>query len=94
MNINKPVKILEYLLLGIKIEKDEHIYYLSDDHYLCEEMESYQGNKMVKKLLVKVNFGNFGLNSFIKWANTFTDEEVFLMGCSQVLTEINRKKRK
>lgn len=91
--INKPVKILEYLLLGMKIEKEGHIYYLSDDNYLCEEMDSYEGNKFIKKLLVKVNFGNFGLNSFIKWANSFGDDKVFLMGCSKVLTDINRKKR-
>ncbi len=94
MKNNKPVKILEYLLLGIRIEKDGHIYYLSNDNYLCEEMDKYKGNKFIKKILLKVNFGNFGLNSFIKWANTFTNEEVFLIGCSKVLTDINRKKRK
>ena len=94
MKINKSVKILEYLLLGMRIEKDEHIYYLSDDNYLCVEMGNYKGNKFIKKLLVKVNFGNFGLNSFIKWANTFTDEEVFVMGCSKVLTDMKREKRR
>jgi hypothetical protein len=94
MNINKPVKIFEYLLLGMPIKKNEHVYYLSEDNYLCEEMDHYKGNKFIKKVLVKVNFGDFGLNSFIKWANSFTDEEVFLMGCSKVLTDINRKKRR
>ena len=94
MKINKPIRILEYLLLGMRIKKDEHIYYLSDDNYLCEEMDHYKGAKFIKKVLVKVNFGNFGLNSFIKWANTFTDEEVFFIGCSKVLTDIHREKRK
>jgi len=94
MKTNKPARLLEYLMLGMKVEKDGHVYYLSDDNYLCEEMEKYRGGYFVKKILAKVNFGNFGLNSFIKWANTFTDDEIFLMGCNKVLTDINRKKRK
>ena len=94
MKLNKPVKILQYLLEGRKIEKDDHVYYLSDDNYLCEEMDKYKGNKFIEKVLLKVNFGNFSLTSFIKWANEFSNEEVFLMSCQKVLTDINRKKRK
>ncbi len=94
MKINKPAKILEYLMMGIKIKKDDHEYRLSKDNYLCEVMDKYEGDKFIEKVLVKVNFGGFELHHFIKWANTFTDDEVFLMGCSQVLTNINRKKRR
>lgn len=81
-------------MMGVEMKKDDHDYRLSKDNYLCEVMDKYENNKFIEKILVKVNFGDFGLNNFIKWANTFSDEEMFLMGCSKVLTNINRKKRK
>ena len=93
MNINKPVKILEYLMMGMEIKKDEHKYRLSKDNYLYEVMQKYEDDKYIEDVLVKVNFGSFYLNSFIKWANSFTDEEVFLIGCNKVLSDINQKKR-
>ena len=89
----KASRILEYLLEGKPIKKDDHIYYLSDDNYLCEEMDKHEGDKYIGKTLVKVNFGGFGLNDFIKWGETFSDADVFIMGCEKVLTDIHRRKR-
>lgn len=69
--------LISYLLDGHTIKKDGIKYVLSDDFCLCEEGISENTLSKEKKIvLLKINFGEFSLKSFINWANSFTDEEI------------------
>jgi hypothetical protein len=88
MKTEKSVIVLKSLLNGVPVRKGTSTYILSEDFKLCLEAEDTKGNT---KLLV-VNLG-IELSDFILWANSFTDEEMFLVVANYSLNILNKKKR-
>lgn len=88
----KSIILLECLLAGLSVKKGEENYCLSDDYSLCMICEKYRDDKLIGECLVKVNFGDFTLQNFINWANTFSLEDITINSANKVLNEIKDKK--
>ena len=86
-----PITLLEMLLKGYPIRKDNLTYWLSEDKYLCQEAtkeNTATGKK--EKVLLKVELGDYSLHHFILWADTFTLEERVFNGSTAVLNDLKR----
>lgn len=83
--------LLNILLKGYSIQKDNITYLLSKDNYLCQEAtkeDTKTGKK--EKVLLKIGLGHYDLKGFIDWANTFTIEELAINGSNAVLNDLRR----
>jgi len=86
----KSIIILDALLAGQVIERNNCRYCFDSNYKLC--MIAYNETKK-EDVLLPVNLG-IELQDFIKWCEKFTFEECYLIGCSKVLADIKREKRK
>ena len=82
---SKPEILLNILLSGYCIVKDDIKYCLSEDGYLCQVAIADLSNE---EYLLKVNFGEFELKQFIDWAEAFTDEEVSYNLANKTINEL------
>lgn len=83
--------LLDILLKGYPVIKNNDKYWLSKDNYLC--MEATKENTTTgkkEKVGLKIGFGGYGLNHFIDWANSFTIEELAINGANVVLNDLKR----
>lgn len=85
--------LLNILLEGYPIRKNDITYCLSEDNYLCQEAtEENTKTENKKKVLLKIGLGHYDLKGFIDWANTFTIEELAINGANAVLNDLRRGK--
>ena len=89
---NKCRIVLCALLEGVPVEYDGQKYVMCDDYELCIEAD-----KSVLKKGRIVDMGkaylktDFSLRDFIKLVEKMDSDQVYLIGCNNVLTQINRK---
>lgn len=91
MKRKSPAILLETLLKGYPLIKNNITYYLSEDYYLCQEAikeDSKTGKK--EKVLLKISLGGYKLKQFIDWANTFTIADLAINGANAVLNDLKR----
>ena len=89
MKPNKPIILLNALLQGQIIETGNCKYKLVDNGF-CQQfnrINTITGKEYKVWLPIQSR-----LKNFIIWANTFTDEEVFIISSNVVLNDIKREK--
>jgi len=80
--------LLNMLLKGYPVIKDNITYILSDDYYLCQEAIGRDGRGNERKVLLKIGLGSHSLKNFIDWANSFTIDELAINGANAVLNDL------
>jgi hypothetical protein len=83
MRRKNAVIVLNVLSEGHRINKDGKVFCLSQAGELCQVVPTEES-----EVLLKVNFGDFRLHSFINWCNTFTEEEMVDIAFSSALGEM------
>lgn len=85
--IHKSVTILSALLKGIPITKDDRTWFIDKGRLYIEATCEDTLTGTTKK----VNLGvNFSLEDFIKLADRFTEDELFIISSTVVLNEVKR----
>lgn len=82
------ITLLEMLLDGYSVVKDNIVYCLSDDGYFCQEA---MNSTKTEKVLLKVGMGDFGLKNFITWADDFDNAERAINAANKVLNDLKSK---
>ncbi len=83
--------LLNMLLKGYPVVKDNKTYILSEDYYLCQIAMGRDNRGKRKEVLLKIGMGSFGLKEFIDWANSFTMAELAINATTTVLNDLKRK---
>lgn len=87
---SKPLTVLEALLFGQRLKMDDAEYVMSDDYDICLVSKKYSFRDMQhEEVYLKTDMT---IASFIKWAEKFSTEQLFLLGAERVLQKINSKK--
>lgn len=90
MKIINTIILLNSLLKGYYVIKDNKKYLLDSNYYLCQvTMSEDTLTKVKKETLLKVNLG-IGLKEFIDWTDTFTQDEIFINSANNVLNDVKR----
>lgn len=83
----KAVVILDALLSGSVVEKDDKKYVIIEGD-LCQECTKITQGIADEKVFVAVGFGSMTLKEFIDWANSFSSDDVFIVSSNSALNKM------
>lgn len=85
----KAVRLLHALYSGVEVQLKGHTYALCEGGVLGVKAQAYDGDEPIgERYLVS----NMLLSDFIAWAESLSDDELFVIGCQAALMDMARER--